>query len=86
MLRPPSPWRFKTYGSHSAMDQLAAERNAQKLSIRYVSGPRNQKFFPFSNFLNPATIRIDNFLPLASRIKRSPTGRPGQNQQTTDDK
>ena len=24
------------------MDELAAERNAQKLSIRYVSDPRNQ--------------------------------------------
>jgi len=26
----------------SQMDQFAAERYAQKLSIRYVSGPRNQ--------------------------------------------
>ena len=54
VLHAPSlPARLKTYGLHSAMDQFAAERNAQKLCIRYVSGPRNQNFFPFSNFCEP---------------------------------
>jgi hypothetical protein len=33
---------LKAYGLHSAMDQFAAERNAQELSIRYELGPRNQ--------------------------------------------
>jgi len=37
------PCRLKTYGLHSAMNQFAAERYAQKLSIRYISGPRNHE-------------------------------------------
>ena len=35
------------------MDQFAAERYAQKLCIRYVSGRRNRRFFCFSNFYEP---------------------------------
>src|SRR5260370_32346111 len=42
VLRSFAACRLKTYGLHSAMDQFAAERNAEKLCIRYVSGPCNQ--------------------------------------------
>ena len=51
--------RFCRWSSCAAMNQFAAEWKAQKLSIRYVSGPRNQNFFSFSDFREPATIRID---------------------------
>jgi hypothetical protein len=48
-------------GLRGVVEQFAAERNAQELCIRYVSGPRNQKIFPSSIPAKPATIRIDNF-------------------------
>jgi hypothetical protein len=35
--------------SHGVVNQFAAERNTQELSIRYVSGLRNQKFFSFNS-------------------------------------
>jgi hypothetical protein len=35
------------------MDQFAAERNAEKLCIRYVSGRRKQNFFALNNFREP---------------------------------
>jgi hypothetical protein len=37
--------------SRKRMDELAAERNAQQLSIRYGSGPRDQKILSFQQVL-----------------------------------
>jgi hypothetical protein len=48
-------------GFGGAMDKFAAERNTEKLCIRYVSGPRKQNLFSFSDFPKPATIRICSF-------------------------
>jgi hypothetical protein len=47
---------------HGVVNQFAAERNIQELSIRYVSGLRDQTLFPFSSFPRPDTIRMDKFL------------------------
>jgi hypothetical protein len=46
-----------------AVQQFAAERNAQELSIRYVSGSRDQDFLSFQQHpRTPQRIRIDKFL------------------------
>ena len=45
--------QFGLWCSCTAMNQFAAKRYAQELSIRYVSGPRNQKFLPFQQVLIP---------------------------------
>ena len=39
----PARHRLQIEDLHSAMNQFAAERYAQELSIRYVSGPRNHE-------------------------------------------
>jgi hypothetical protein len=46
--------------SHGVVNQFAAERNTQELSIRYVSGLCNQKPFAAISSEYPATIRIDS--------------------------
>jgi hypothetical protein len=38
--------------AHGVVNQFAAERNTQELSIRYVSGPRNQNSLFFLNSTN----------------------------------
>ena len=40
LLRPIAHW-LQIEDLRSLMNQFAAKRNAQELSIRYVSGPRN---------------------------------------------
>jgi len=45
--------QFETYRSHGAMNQFAAERYAQKLSIRYVSGLCNHKRMFLNRFQLP---------------------------------
>jgi hypothetical protein len=45
----------------NAMNQFAAERYAQRLCIRYVSGPRNQKLFSIQQVprtLQPSELTI----------------------------
>jgi hypothetical protein len=44
---------LKIGGLSGAMDQFASKWNCEELCIRYVSGPRNQKFFIFNNFAIP---------------------------------
>ena len=48
-LRPLSAGCLQTEDLGSYMNQFTAERYHQELCIRYVSGLRNQKLFPFSN-------------------------------------
>ena len=48
----PGPKDFnalKTLAYAETMNQLAAKRYQENLSIRYVSGLRNQNFFPFTH-------------------------------------
>jgi hypothetical protein len=44
---------LKIGGLTAAMDQFASKWNCEELSIRYVSGLRNQNFFSFNNFREP---------------------------------
>jgi hypothetical protein len=37
-------------GLRGAVEEFDAQGNGQEWSIRYVSGPRNQKIFPFQQF------------------------------------
>jgi hypothetical protein len=51
---PSCPKALKSIGSSSgAMNQFAAKRNGKELSIRYVSGPRNQTSFFFLTLQTP---------------------------------
>jgi hypothetical protein len=43
----------KNIGLHGAMDRFAAERNAQELRVRYVSGRRSQSLSSLNHFRKP---------------------------------
>jgi len=63
---------LKTYRLHSAMDQSAAERNAQELCIRYVSGLRNQKLFCPNKFRVPRQPSELTVRPYGARAPGAP--------------
>ena len=53
MVPGPIPQDLQIKDLGSAMNQFAAERYAQELCIRYVSGLCNQLFFPVNRFPVP---------------------------------